>query len=108
MSTELHREHKPMNLAADIRKHRIEALGYDYRARPKRQVEHCNLCGEGIFVTLVHVDRYGYPATAQACRACGLSFLNPVMTGEAYGEFYQGVYRPLVSAYHGRLIDAAN
>jgi SAM-dependent methyltransferase len=28
------------------------------------------------------------------------------MTLEAYGAFYDGVYRPLVSAYHGRLIDA--
>ncbi|MGE0316189.1 MAG: class I SAM-dependent methyltransferase [Lautropia sp.] len=33
-------------------------------------------------------------------------FLNPVMTAEAYGRFYQHVYRPLVSAYHGRTIDA--
>jgi 2-polyprenyl-3-methyl-5-hydroxy-6-metoxy-1,4-benzoquinol methylase len=28
------------------------------------------------------------------------------MTAEAYGRFYDGVYRPLVSAYHGRLIDS--
>jgi SAM-dependent methyltransferase len=28
------------------------------------------------------------------------------MTAEAYGRFYDGVYRPLVSAFHGRLIDA--
>jgi SAM-dependent methyltransferase len=33
-------------------------------------------------------------------------FLNPRMTAEAYGRFYDGVYRPLVSAFHGRLIDA--
>jgi len=30
------------------------------------------------------------------------------MTASAYTEFYTDVYRPLVSAYHGRLIDAAS
>ena len=29
------------------------------------------------------------------------------MTADAYGRFYDGIYRPLVSAFHGRLIDAA-
>jgi ubiquinone/menaquinone biosynthesis C-methylase UbiE len=28
------------------------------------------------------------------------------MTAGAYARFYDGIYRPLVSAYHGRLIDA--
>jgi predicted TPR repeat methyltransferase len=28
------------------------------------------------------------------------------MTAEGYSRFYDGVYRPLVSAFHGRLIDA--
>ena len=28
------------------------------------------------------------------------------MTAGAYAAFYDGVYRPLVSAFHGRLIDA--
>jgi hypothetical protein len=37
---------------------------------------------------------------------CGLVFLNPRLTAEAYGRFYDGIYRPLVSAFHGRLIDA--
>lgn len=66
----------------------------------------CNLCGAREFVILTHRDRYGYPAQAHACRHCGLVFLNPRMTAEAYGRFYDGVYRPLVSAFHGRLIDA--
>jgi SAM-dependent methyltransferase len=30
------------------------------------------------------------------------------MQAEAYGHFYMDVYRPLVSAYHGRLIDASS
>jgi len=92
--------------ATQSRRSRIAELGYDYASKPKRLREHCNLCGHGVFVTLSHRDRYGYPAQAQACRRCGLAFLNPVMTSEPYVEFYRNVYRPLVSAYHGRQIDA--
>jgi 2-polyprenyl-3-methyl-5-hydroxy-6-metoxy-1,4-benzoquinol methylase len=88
------------------RKERIAALHYEYAAQPKQAVTSCNLCGGAEFVVLTHRDRYGYPAQAHACRRCGLVFLNPRMTAEAYGRFYNGVYRPLVSAFHGRLIDA--
>ena len=66
----------------------------------------CNLCGESDFERVTRRDRYGYAAVAVACRRCGLVFLNPVMTAAAYSQFYVDVYRPLVSAYHGRLIDA--
>jgi 2-polyprenyl-3-methyl-5-hydroxy-6-metoxy-1,4-benzoquinol methylase len=66
----------------------------------------CNLCAAREFVILSHRDRYGYLAQAHACRHCGLVFLNPRMSAEAYGRFYDGVYRPLVSAFHGRRIDA--
>ena len=88
------------------RQERIAALGYDYAAKPVRRTLRCNLCGGDRFVTLTHSDRYGYPATADGCLRCGLVFLNPAMTAGAYTEFYTDVYRPLVSAYHGRLIDA--
>lgn len=95
-----------MATAVSDRRTRISALDYDYAAQPKRAVAACNLCGGTVFVVLAHRDRYGYPAEAHGCRRCGLVFLNPVMSAEAYGSFYAGVYRPLVSAYHGRLIDA--
>src|SRR6266581_5351830 len=88
------------------RRERIAALDYDYAAQPKQALTSCNLCGAAGFVILAHRDRYGYPAQAHACRHCGLVFLNPRMTAEAYGRFYNGIYRPLVSAFHGRLIDA--
>ena len=91
---------------AEGRRARLDALGYDYAAQPKDVVPACNLCGHGAFVVLTHRDRYGYPAQAHACARCGLVFLNPRMTAAAYGRFYDGVYRPLVSAFHGRLIDA--
>ncbi len=85
---------------------RIAALGYDYAAQPSEALTHCNLCGASTFIVLTHRDRYGYAAEAHACRQCGLVFLNPRMTAESYGRFYNGIYRPLVSAFHGRLIDA--
>ena len=88
------------------RKQRIDALGFDFAAQPRERLEACNLCGGRRFVTLTHRDRYHYPATASGCVRCGLVFLNPRMTAAAYGRFYDGIYRPLVSAFHGRLIDA--
>lgn len=95
-----------MSIIAEDRRDRIAALGFDYAAQPKRRVISCNLCGERVFITLTHRDRYHFPAEAAGCARCGLVFLNPVMTTEAYGRFYEGTYRPLVSAFHGRLIDA--
>ena len=90
----------------ESREGRIAAVGYDYAAQPKEARSRCNLCGFERFVTLTHRDRYGYPARADGCLRCGLVFLNPVMTPDAYSRFYREFYRPLVSAYHGRRIDA--
>lgn len=88
------------------RAERIEKLAYDFPAQPKERVAACNLSGSTDLITITHVDRYGYPARADLCRKSGLVFLNPVMTQDAYTEFYKHTYRPLVSAYHNRLIDA--
>jgi len=85
---------------------RIASVGYDYASQPKEAVTRCNLCDATRFVILTRRDRYGFPAEAHACERCGLVFLNPRLTADAYARFYQSVYRPLVSAYHGRLIDA--
>jgi len=88
------------------RRERIASLRYDYGAEPTQAVTACNLCGSEVFTVLTHRDRYGYAAQAHACQRCGLVFLNPRLTADAYGRFYTDVYRPLVSAFHGRLIDA--
>lgn len=85
---------------------RIEALAFDYAAQPKDRVASCNLCGAARFVVVAHHDRYGYAAEARGCLRCGLVFLDPRLTADGYGAFYRGIYRPLVSAYHGRVIDA--
>jgi Methyltransferase domain len=81
-------------------------IEYDYAAREKEAVEICNLCGSTDHVELAQVDRYGYPATMRICTRCGLGFLSPRLTAAEYGAFYDHVYRPLVSEYHGRRIDA--
>ncbi|MBI4886445.1 MAG: class I SAM-dependent methyltransferase [Acidobacteria bacterium] len=91
---------------AASRAERIAALRFDYAAQGTSAVERCNLCGADTFLVLAHRDRYGYPAQAHACVSCGLVFLNPVMDAAGYARFYMETYRPLVSAYHGRLIDA--
>jgi 2-polyprenyl-3-methyl-5-hydroxy-6-metoxy-1,4-benzoquinol methylase len=88
------------------RRVRIEALGYDYESLEKVRLGRCNLCGSDRGAVLSHEDRYGFPAPAVACLRCGLTVLDPRLTPEGYGDFYASVYRPLVSAYHGRTIDA--
>jgi SAM-dependent methyltransferase len=94
--------------ALGTRAKRIAALGFEYAERPKTSIGHCNLCRGSAFNVLTHRDRYGYAVSAVGCSRCGLVFLDPVMTQEAYARFYVETYRPLVSAYHGRVIDAGS
>jgi SAM-dependent methyltransferase len=69
-------------------------------------VSRCNLCGGSRFTVVAHHDRYGFAAQSLGCRDCGLVFLSPRLEPDAYARFYNGVYRLLVSAFHGRRIDA--
>lgn len=92
--------------SSDDRAARIAAVGFDPLEQPTAPVERCNLCGGAHKVRVGERDRYGYAVALSVCARCGLGFLDPRMTAEAYGAFYDGTYRPLVSAYHGRLIDA--
>jgi len=86
---------------------RIAALGFRYEEQPRERVASCNLCRpRGRPVEVARRDRYGYPATTVVCRTCGLGYLSPRLTRPAYADFYAHTYRPLVSAYHGRRIDA--
>jgi SAM-dependent methyltransferase len=90
----------------DERIRRIESTGYDYAAAAKEPVRECNLCGSADTIEVAHQDRYGFPAVLRVCARCGLGFLAPRLTRAEYGRFYERAYRPLVSAYHGRVIDA--
>jgi ubiquinone/menaquinone biosynthesis C-methylase UbiE len=87
---------------------RVAQLGWDVHAQPWEAVESCNLCSGRQFVTLTHEDRYGFAVASAACTDCGLVFLDPHPTADAYDAFYRDTYRPLVSAFHGRVIDAAS
>jgi len=92
--------------ALDARSRRIADVGYDYASRETEAVDACNLCGSTNQIDVASRDRYGYPARAVRCADCGLVFLNPRLTAGEYGRFYGSTYRPLVSAFHGRRIDA--
>lgn len=86
---------------------RVAALGYDVAAQPTEQLAACNLCGaRDRQVEVSRRDRYGYPVTCMVCERCGLGYLSPRLSEAGYADFYGRVYRPLVSAYHGRRIDA--
>lgn len=86
---------------------RIDSLGYDLELHARERVSECNLCGSTHHIEVARTDRYGFPQAAQLCASCGLGFLSPRLTAAEYMEFYGELYRPLVSAYHGRLIDAS-
>lgn len=86
---------------------RVDALGYDVAAQPQERPAGCNLCGSSERqVEVCRRDRYGYPVRCVVCGRCGLGYLTPRLTRAGYADFYASVYRPLVSAYHGRRIDA--
>lgn len=93
-------------VSSEERQRRIDSVDVQYERQPMEAVSVCNLCNASVFTVLTHRDRYGFSAQVHLCRHCGLGFLNPRMTKDAYGIFYESIYRPLVSAYHGRLIDA--
>ncbi|MDQ3372178.1 MAG: class I SAM-dependent methyltransferase [Actinomycetota bacterium] len=92
--------------AATTRAQRIAAVGFDPAAREREPVHACNLCGSTHLVEVSRRDRYGYEQPLVVCARCGLGFLSPRLSAREYAGFYGDVYRPLVSAYHGRLIDA--
>lgn len=80
---------------------------FDYEAQPKEWLERCGLCERPLnTITRNEMDRYGFVVGVERCD-CGLVFLNPRMTDAAYMDFYRsGAYRRLVSAFHGRNINA--
>ena len=95
-----------MNHPARERALRIGQIDFDPALRERDDPGDCNLCGSARLVEVSRRDRYGYDQRAVVCARCGLGFLSPRLTAGEYEDFYRAVYRPLVSAYHGRLIDA--
>jgi len=81
-------------------------MSFDYAAQPKETLTACNLCGGQQSAPFADKDRYNLPVTSVMCKDCGLVYLNPRMTRDAYREFYQGAYRDLLSAHYGRDVKA--
>ena len=75
--------------------------------RSVESVAACNLCGG---TRLVELSRRRplrlCGAAARPVFAAGSASLSPRLTAAEYADFYATAYRPLVSAYHGRRIDA--
>lgn len=66
----------------------------------------CALCGTRPTVVVATQDRYGLPTRVVRCVSCGLRFINPRMTPEAYAQFYQHGYRPLLAQLFQRTYTA--
>jgi SAM-dependent methyltransferase len=81
-------------------------VGFDPSAIETEVVGSCNFCGCSRHIEVARRDRYGFSVRYVVCSKCGLGFLSPRPSAAAYADFYERVYRPLVSAYHGRPIDA--
>lgn len=79
---------------------------WNYSEMPTWGIAECNLCGKVTLPGPEERDRYGFFVRVTRCD-CDLVFLSERMMPEAYREFYEsGAYRRLVSAYHGREINA--
>lgn len=70
----------------------VAAVKFDVRAQPMVSVP-CALCGTGPVAIVATKERSGLPLRTVQCVRCGLRYLNPRMTAEAYAEFYQYGYR---------------
>jgi CMP-N-acetylneuraminic acid synthetase/ubiquinone/menaquinone biosynthesis C-methylase UbiE len=87
------------------RQKRIDKLNYDPDNVAKFRVGRSSLSGSENLVHICWKDRYNYPINTVMCLESGHVFLDPCLTQVAYADFYNGIYRTLVSAYHGREIN---
>lgn len=83
-----------------------ERVGFDYEAQPKESVCACPVCGGTSSESLDCPDRYGLDLQPTICTDCGMLYAGERMAPDSYAEFYQRWYRPLVSSYSNRLVDA--
>ena len=74
--------------------------GIDLSTQPRNYVG-CALCGTTPTRVMATEDRYGLPTKVVACLRCGLQYINPRMTADAYAAFYQGTYRALIASLAG-------
>lgn len=84
----------------------VERVGYNYELEEKTFIRSCDCCGGEIFTCIATHDRYYHGVKSLLCNSCGLLFLSPQLSGASLIKLYRDYYRPLVSAYHKRRIDA--
>ena len=69
-------------------------------------ISNCPLCECSFITVIANEDRYGANVRTGICNQCSLIFLIDQPSIKDYEDFYDKVYRPLVSAYLGREINA--
>jgi hypothetical protein len=72
---------------------------------PREVKAFCDGCGFASPWLATTTDRYGLPTYIAVCPRCALVSQVVRFTPESAASFYNGLYRPLVSAFHGTLID---
>src|SRR5687768_8908694 len=75
-------------------------------ALPRRIVTSCDGCGFDKPWIVETKDRYGLRIAVLVCPRCTLISQSSRLTPEAAALFYAGMYRPLVSTFHGSLVSA--
>jgi SAM-dependent methyltransferase len=85
---------------------------FDYPSQPWEYAHFCDFCGARFAAealrneVIATRDRYGFPITHSRCWSCGLVSQSPRLTPAGLRALYSGPYRALVSAWHGRPINA--
>lgn len=82
------------------------AAYFDYEAQPKEHAKSCDLCGAFGGDGKAIRDRYGFPVQQIRCVRCGLIYQPRPLAPAGLRALYSGPYRALVSAWHGREINA--
>ena len=87
-------------------KRRIAQAGLAPRctALPRQAVATCDACGEPAPWIVETEDRYGLPMRVMVCPRCTLIAQADRMNPDSAAVFYRDLYRPLISAFHGRTI----
>lgn len=77
-------------------------------ALPRTTRTDCDACGNPRPWVAASEDRYGLPERVLVCPRCLLVAQVDRLTAEGARQLYRDLYRPLLSAYHGRRMDAAS
>jgi SAM-dependent methyltransferase len=65
----------------------------------------CNQCGGSETEVVYDRDRNGLSVRTCICKVCGLIYLNPRMTPEWYGKYYQTEYRAQMARFKGKRLE---